>query len=96
MNVAKALIIRTDPTKTTLFAVFNYTGTHESQNWDIEQLKTDPAKVKVPPYYPDTEIVRRNIAKMYDNVSRLIRLWEVFEGAGKGRFGREYGCFLLG
>jgi arylsulfatase A-like enzyme len=53
------------------FAVFNYTGTHESQNWDIEQLKTDPAKVKVPPYYPDTEIVRRNIAKMYDNVSRL-------------------------
>ncbi len=46
-------------------------GTHESQNWDIDQVKTDPAKVKVPPYYPDTEIVRRNLARMYDNVARL-------------------------
>lgn len=53
------------------FAVFNYTGTHESQNWDISDVKTDPQKVKVPPYYPDTEIVRRNIAKIYDNTARL-------------------------
>lgn len=53
------------------FAVFNYTGTHESQNWDISNVKTDPDKVKVPPYYPDTEIVRRNLAKMYDNTARL-------------------------
>lgn len=53
------------------FAVFNYTGTHESQNWDISNVKTDPSKVVVPPYYPDTEIVRRNIAKMYDNIVLL-------------------------
>lgn len=53
------------------FAVFNYVGTHESQNWDIEKVKTDPKSVKVPPYYPDTEIVRRNIAKSYDNTARL-------------------------
>jgi N-sulfoglucosamine sulfohydrolase len=53
------------------FAVFNYLGTHESQNWDIKNVKTDPASVKVPPYYPDTEIVRRNLAKMYDNTARL-------------------------
>lgn len=53
------------------FAVFNYVGTHESQNWDIRKVKTDPQKVKVPPYYPDTEIVRRNLAKMYDNTARL-------------------------
>ena len=53
------------------FAVFNYTGTHESQNWDISDVKTDPKKVKVPPYYPDTEIVRRNLAKMYDNIAVL-------------------------
>jgi len=53
------------------FAVFNYLGTHESQNWDISMVKTDPQKVKVPPYYPDTEIVRRNLAKMYDNTSGL-------------------------
>jgi len=53
------------------FAVFNYTGTHESQNWDISDVKTDPNQIKVPPYYPDTDIVRRNLAKMYDNTARL-------------------------
>jgi N-sulfoglucosamine sulfohydrolase len=53
------------------FAVFNWTGTHESQNWDIKNVKTDPKSVKVPPYYPDNEIIRQNIAKMYDNVARF-------------------------
>jgi len=53
------------------FAVFNWTGTHESQNWDLSKIKTDPAAVKLPPYYPDTEIIRRNVAKMYDNIARL-------------------------
>ena len=53
------------------FAVFNWVGTHESQNWNISNVKTDPEKVNVPPYYPDNEIIRRNIAKMYDNIARL-------------------------
>ena len=53
------------------FAVFNHMGTHESQNWYISNVKTDPEKVVVPPYYPDTKIVRQNIAKMYDNIARL-------------------------
>ena len=53
------------------FAVFNWTGTHESQNWDISNVKTDPKSVSVPPYYPDNEIIRKNLAKMYDNVARL-------------------------
>jgi arylsulfatase A-like enzyme len=53
------------------FAVFNWTGTHESQDWDISNVKTDPKTVKVPPYYPDNEIIRKNIAKMYDNIARL-------------------------
>ena len=53
------------------FAVFNWTGTHESQNWDIANVKTDPKSVTVPPYYPDNEIIRQNIAKMYDNVARF-------------------------
>lgn len=61
---------RTDKSQP-FFAVFNWIGTHESQNWDISKVKTDPKKVKVPPYYPDTEIVRRNMAKMYDNVVQL-------------------------
>jgi arylsulfatase A-like enzyme len=53
------------------FAVFNWLGTHESQDWDISNVKTDPRSVNVPPYYPDNEIIRRNIAKMYDNIARL-------------------------
>jgi N-sulfoglucosamine sulfohydrolase len=53
------------------FAVFNWVGTHESQNWDISNVKTDPSKVIVPPYYPDNEIVRKNIAKLYDNIATL-------------------------
>lgn len=57
--------------KQPFFAVFNWTGTHESQDWNISKVKTDPLKVKVPPYYPDNEIIRRNIAKMYDNIATL-------------------------
>jgi N-sulfoglucosamine sulfohydrolase len=32
---------------------------------------TDPAIVRVPPYYPDTPIVRANIARQYDNVRAM-------------------------
>jgi arylsulfatase A-like enzyme len=53
------------------FAVFNWLGTHESQNWDISKVKTDIKNVKVPPYYPDNEIIRSNLAIMYDNIARL-------------------------
>jgi len=53
------------------FAVFNWTGTHESKNWDLSNVKTDPKTVSVPPYFPDNEIVRLNIAKSYDNIAEL-------------------------
>jgi len=53
------------------FAVFNWVGTHESQNWDISHVRTDPKSVQVPPYYPDNGIIRRNIAKLYDNIATL-------------------------
>ena len=53
------------------FAVFNWLGTHESQNWNISKVKTDPKTIMVPPYFPDNEIIRANIAKMYDNIARL-------------------------
>jgi N-sulfoglucosamine sulfohydrolase len=53
------------------FAVFNWIGTHESQNWEISSVKTDPKIVTVPPYFPDNDIVRQTIAKMYDNIARL-------------------------
>lgn len=36
-----------------------------------EPLVTDPSEVPVPPYYPDTPTVRRDIAQQYDNIARM-------------------------
>ena len=60
---------RSDPNQP-FFSVFNYTLTHESQTWQ-EPVKTDPEKVTVPPYYPDTPPVRRSIARLYDQIAQL-------------------------
>lgn len=55
------------------FSVFNFTVTHESQVWSRagDTLITDIGKVVVPPYYPDSEIIRRDIARHYDNIALL-------------------------
>ncbi|MFC6723403.1 sulfatase-like hydrolase/transferase [Halobium palmae] len=58
------------------FAVFNPMRTHEMGTWEDGYLgvegdpETDPAAVDVPPYLPDTEGVRKAIARQYDNVAR--------------------------
>jgi uncharacterized sulfatase len=64
---------RNRPTNMPFFSVFNLTTTHESKCWprEGEQLMHDPAKVVVPPYYPDTPIVRANLARYYDNISKM-------------------------
>ncbi|MFZ0428702.1 MAG: sulfatase-like hydrolase/transferase [Acidobacteriota bacterium] len=55
------------------FAVFNFMTTHESQIWPRADrpLITDPTRVEVPPYYPDTDVVRRDLAQHYDNIATL-------------------------
>lgn len=65
------------------FAVVNFVSTHESQVRNPSQLtqklvaalpeaaKHDPDKAVVPPYYPDTPVVRRDIANLYDNISAM-------------------------
>jgi arylsulfatase A-like enzyme len=51
------------------FSVFNFTVTHESGTFEARSpAVTDPAKVVLPPYYPDTPIVRRDLARHYDNI----------------------------
>jgi uncharacterized sulfatase len=73
---------RNRPTKDTpFFAVINLTQTHESQVRLPEgqlaaRRKTlgphelhDPAKAPLPPYYPDTPRVRRDMANLYDNIT---------------------------
>lgn len=55
------------------FSVFNFTTTHESRSWigPEEETTTDPSSVEVPPYYPDTPDVRRQIANHYDNIAAM-------------------------
>jgi len=64
------------------FAVFNFTTSHESQIRNrskgmldkIESLgpqKHDPAKAKLPPYYPDTPVVRKDWAQYYDVITLM-------------------------
>jgi len=61
------------------FAVFNITVTHESQIRAGEKAyekntarltadqRHDPAKATLPPYYPDTPVVRKDWARYHDN-----------------------------
>lgn len=60
---------RTDKSQP-FFSVFNLMVTHESQIWEraSKPLRVNPAKVVVPPYYPDTPIIRRDLARYYDNI----------------------------
>jgi len=51
------------------FAIFNSIKSHESQLRVPHTLVTDPAKVRVPAYHPDTPEVRHDWARYYDIVS---------------------------
>ncbi len=33
--------------------------------------KTDPAKIELPPYYPDQPAIREDVARHYDNIARM-------------------------
>ena len=59
------------------FSVFNLEVSHESQIFPSsparkgKPLVTDPSKLDVPPYYPDTPAVREELARMYDNIADM-------------------------
>ena len=64
------------------FAVFNYTGTHESAvRGDAKYRQTekrlapnerhDPAALVLPPYYPDTPAVRKDWARYYNCITAM-------------------------
>jgi uncharacterized sulfatase len=69
--------------KEPFFAIYNITVTHESQvRASREQYakntarlqreqRRDPAKVKLPPYYPDTPAVRECVATYHDNITAM-------------------------
>jgi len=65
------------------FSVFNDMTTHQSRTmvWPYRQFQEeiqvrlkpeeqhDPARAPIPPYYPDTPVVRRTVARYYDCIS---------------------------
>ena len=64
------------------FSVFNFTSTHQGQiNGSDEEFNAkyrsklqpeelhDPAKIKLPPYYPDTPMIRKIWARYYDLIT---------------------------
>lgn len=51
------------------FAVFNYTGTHESRITSASGEGSAPPQPEMPPYYPDTTAARRNWSKYYDVIA---------------------------
>jgi len=65
------------------FSVFNLTTTHQGQIRLPDEAfakrtarlspdeRHDPAQVSLPPYYPDTPIVRRDVARLYDLVTAM-------------------------
>ena len=54
------------------FAVFNFTTTHESSSLGkVLGTTHDPAKVQLPPYHPDTPVIRNKWAQYYDTITQL-------------------------
>lgn len=55
------------------FSVFTSNTTHESRIWqhaDHEQ-RVNPDDVPLPPYYPDTPAVRKDVARNYSNIEEM-------------------------
>jgi len=72
---------RNRPKGRPFFSVFNIGSSHESNlfpnKWKKRELKTDPAKVKLPTYLPDLPETRRDLARYYDCIETMD------EGVGK-------------
>ncbi len=67
---------------TPFFSIFNLTMTHEScinskqkhEQYTKElpkHLRIDPQDIDVPPYYPDTPVIRELLSRHYDNISTM-------------------------
>ena len=62
------------------FAVFNHTGTHESSigrlleegdSRGTPRVRHDPNALELPPYYPDTPLIRQHWAHYFDLISLM-------------------------
>jgi N-sulfoglucosamine sulfohydrolase len=74
---------RKRPKNRPFFSVFNLTMTHQSQtrytgprlsttNAGLPaELRHDPAEAPLPPYYPDTKLIRENVAAYYTQITLM-------------------------
>lgn len=65
---------RDRPEGAPFFAVFNHTGTHESQGFPEARRRPEAVAlgdVPVPPIYPDTPAVRDAMKRTYDNIAAM-------------------------
>ena len=55
------------------FSVFNIMETHESRVWmnASKPLLVDPEEIELPPYYPDSPVIRNDMAIHYSNIARM-------------------------
>ena len=55
------------------FSIINLMTTHESQVFmrEKEPLTVDPKQVQLPPFYPDNEIIRTDVARFLTNVETM-------------------------
>ena len=64
---------RNRPKNAPFFSVFNFNICHESGIWNQgeEELFVSPDSVSVPPYFPDNDVIRHDLAVNYSNLKRL-------------------------
>jgi N-sulfoglucosamine sulfohydrolase len=76
---------RKGPKGKPFFSIFNLMTSHQSRSmvWPYEKFVAevqsklapseihDPAKAPIPPYYPDTPVVRKTVARFYDCVTAM-------------------------
>jgi len=55
------------------FAVFNHGITHESQIWKQQQepITVDTTQIRIPQYFADIPLVRRDVGRKYSNIEQL-------------------------
>ena len=84
-NSADAHWRNRDNKKKPFFSVFNLMTSHQSRSmvWPYERFQNeiqsklsddeihDPSKITLPPYYPDTPIVRKTVARFHDCVTAM-------------------------
>ena len=80
---------RNRPAGQPFFAIFNIGISHESSihtSIPTDSLRHDPAKVKLPPYHPDTPEMRHDWAQYYDKIedmdARVAELLKELDDAG--------------